>query len=315
MLASIKMARPQPTPRSKINFTATAVLLSLAILLALIDSPKPCLGQKSISPAAPSTQSGPAQPGPNQPSPGSITRAPVSRTVGTQPAPDTTPFPFLRIVLVLVSGLVIHAARLATKFRRYLGIGLFSNPYAILFMVFGAGFCGLPMTSEGYLKAYIPQFQSLVPWVTDLSGIAAILAIPMLRAALGKHRANKDDQQDLSTPSGSSSIFNFLLDEISLRLQTRMQDRITWACQEYSWTTIRLAAPRALADEAAIRPLTPADEEAAKRAIKAIPATDQKVGDKYQVLMVLVRCISYRLLFRSLVLAQRESQLPTGAHE
>ncbi|MGB6687448.1 MAG: hypothetical protein WBE76_06365 [Terracidiphilus sp.] len=251
-----------------------------------------------------------AAPAPAQSSPGTVSTAPGANVTGNLSAPDTPAFPFLRVVLVLVSGLLIHAARLATKFRRYLGIGLFANPYAILFMVFGASVCGIPMTSENVLRS-LPKFGNLGPWVADLSGILTVLILPAIHFRRRTPSDNERNAPDLPGLSGSSTIFGFFEDEISLRLQIRMQDRILWACKEYTWKTIKLAARRALADEAAIRPIRPADEEAAKRSIADIPDdgdAGQTRGDKYQTLMALMRCISYRLLFRSLVLAKREAQ-------
>jgi len=300
MLASIQMSLQGFNPPFKGTIAAAAVLLSFALSLVFVISPRQAFSQKSAAAPAVSSPSNPSL----------LSTASSYRTAGAKPAPDSAPFPFLRIVLVLISGFLIHAARLANKFRRYLGVGLFANPYAILFMAFGAGVCGIPMTSESILRS-IPSLGSVGPWVADLSGILTILVLPAIRPRRRAGTENEANARELPGLSGSNSIFGFFEDEISLRLQIRMQDKIVSACKEYSWKTIKLAALRALADEMAIRPLKPADEEAAKRSIAGIPAdgeADPGCGDKYQTLMALLRCISYRLLFRSLALAQQEAQ-------
>src|SRR5215467_10615618 len=90
----------------------------------------------------------------NQGSPG------ASSNSQAKPAPDAPRWPFLRLVVVLSSGLAISAARLARKFRRFLGLGVFTNPYAVLFLTFGIAVCGIPVTSRGVLRA-IPHLGSL----------------------------------------------------------------------------------------------------------------------------------------------------------
>src|SRR5258707_6086269 len=85
-------------------------------------------------------------------------------------APNAPRWPFLRLIAILSSGLVITAARLARKFRRFLGLGVFTNPYAVLFLIFGMGVCGIPVTSESALST-IPALKSLAPWIAGLSGI------------------------------------------------------------------------------------------------------------------------------------------------
>jgi hypothetical protein len=77
----------------------------------------------------------------------------ASEPAKPQPAPNAAPLPFLRLVVVLCSGLVISTARLARKFRRFWGLGVFTSPYAVLFIIFGVGLCGIPVTSENALKS------------------------------------------------------------------------------------------------------------------------------------------------------------------
>lgn len=93
---------------------------------------------------------------------------------------DATPWLFVRLVAVLCAGLIISAARLAHKFRRFWGLGVFTNPYAVLFLAFGTGLCGLPATSEGALRL-LPNMRLLGPWVADLSGIILVLVLSAIR--------------------------------------------------------------------------------------------------------------------------------------
>src|ERR1700722_12697372 len=156
------MKRHQLHGRTKPGRNASwVVLLTLILFAALVSSATAALSQQSgLSPS-------PA-PAARLASPGAVSAA---RAAPQQPSPDDAPFHYLRLVAVLCSGLVISAARLARKFRRFWGLGVFANPYAVLFLIFGVGVCGVPVTSEGALKT-LPFLGSLGPWIADLSGIA-----------------------------------------------------------------------------------------------------------------------------------------------
>src|ERR1700735_507682 len=140
--------------RTKPARTASAVVLFTHIILAtlvLVPTVGLCQGRGVSQEAVPATR--PANSGASS----------ASQITQLQSAPSATRFPFLRFAAVLCSGLIISAARLARKFRRFWGLGVFTNQYAPLFLIFGVSLCGLPVTLEGAPKA--PAFRgSPGPW-------------------------------------------------------------------------------------------------------------------------------------------------------
>jgi hypothetical protein len=228
-----------------------------------------------------------------------------------QPAPNAAPLPFLRLVAVLCSGLVISTARLARKFHRFWGLGVFTSPYAVLFVIFGVGLCGIPVTSESALRS-LPYVGSLGPWIADLSGVILTLVLPSIGRKQQVRPAGEGQLRDLEGESSSNPILALIEDAIRDRILARMQVEVVAACRRYDWETIKLAAWRALEEEMTIRPLDPKKYDATRQSIEnfqADPDSHVDSRNKYAALLGLLRWCSFRRLHRGLDAAAREMQL------
>jgi len=287
--------------RTKYRRTATAVVMSALIILAtlvLVPTVGLCQGSSVSREAAP------------DPRPLNSGASSASQVAKPQSAPNATPFPFLRLVAVLCSGFVISAARLASKFRRFWGLGVFTNPYAVLFLIFGVGLCGVPVTSEGALKA-VPFLGSMGPWIADLSGIAVALILPAIRFKSQERAAGDSQVRDLEGGSTSNPILAVIEDAIRDRILQRMQKEVVEACRRYDWGTIKLAAGRALEEEMTIRPLSDEKYAAARQSIENFqsdpdPHLDSR--NKYAALIGLLRWCSFNRLRSGLDVAAKETE-------
>jgi hypothetical protein len=279
---------------------SAVVLFTLIILvtLVLVATAGLCQGSGVSQEAVPATR--PANSGASS----------VSQIARPQSAPNAAPFPFLRLVAVLCSGLVISAARLARKFRRFWGLGVFTNPYAVLFLIFGVGLCGIPVTSEGSLKA-LPFLGSLGPWIADLSGIIVALALPAIRFKPQARPAGESQVRDLEGASSSNPILALIEDAIRDCIVQRMQKEVVEACRRYDWGTIKLAAGRALAEEMTIRPLSDEKYAEVRQLIENFQSDpDPRIdsSNKYKALTGLLCWCSYNRLRSGLDAAVRETE-------
>lgn len=197
---------------------AAVVLLPFSLLILL---PIAGLSQGSGTQLAAVPAAGPA----------SIERSSASQTNSPQAAQDAAPYPSLRFVIVLCLGLVINATLLARKFRLLLGLGVFANLYAPLFMVCGAGICGISaMAGHSLIKTPSGLFG---PYFADLAG-------PVLTSTLGA--------VGLKSQARPNPILGWLEDCIGDCIQQRIQAWVVPACDRYSWATIQLGARYALAN-------------------------------------------------------------------
>ncbi len=226
-------------------------------------------------------------------------------------APNAAEYPFLRFVAVLLSGFAISAARLAQRFRRFWGLGVFTNWYAVLFVAFGTGACGIPIISGNALSS-IPHVGSRGPWIADFSGIALALLLPVVGIKSKKKTSGEQPVRDLDYASSSNPILGLIEGGISNRIQDRMQSELIVASRQYSWETIRLAGSQALEEEMTIRPLGNDEYERALKSIEGFRPESDRIHDvrsRYGALLHLLRWCSYDRLLRALVLAERETQI------
>jgi len=224
-------------------------------------------------------------------------------------APDVTRLPFVRLVAVLFWGLVISAANLAREFRLFLGLGVFTNPYAVLFLILGMGLCGVPVTSETALSS-LPYLASLGPWIADLAGIVMVLILSTIRLRPQTHSAGEGRMRDLEGVLRSNPIVSVLKNAILERIVKRMESEIDTAASRYDWDTIRVAARRALAEERTVGRLTDQAYELERKAIETFGASAEERADtseKYETLVRLLRWCSFNRLRRGLEEAERES--------
>lgn len=281
--------------------TDWVVLLTLVLFAALGSAATAGLSQESGISPAPVAATRPA-------SPGALSTV---RAAPQQSAPDAAPFHYLRLIAVLCSGLVISAARLARKFRLFWGLGVFTNPYAVLFLIFGVGVCGVPATSEGTLKALLPFLGNLGPWIADLSGIALALVLPAIRFRPQASPAGEGQVHDLKGGSSSNPIVAVIEDAIRERILQRMHQEVVQACRRYDWDTIKLAAGRALAQEMTIRPMPDKEYRATRLLIEnfhADPDPRMDSSNKYNALTGLLCWCSFKRLLNGLDAAAGETE-------
>jgi hypothetical protein len=225
-----------------------------------------------------------------------------------QAAPNAAPRPFLRLIAVLFSGLVISTARLARKFRRFWGLGVFANPYSALFLTFSVGISGIPVTTESYLSS-LPGLQSTGAWIADLAGIV-VAFVPFIRFKPQGSKNGSDKVRDLEGASTSNPILAVIEDAIRDRILARMQSEIVAATRLYDWETIKVAASRALEEEMTIRPLADEDYNTERKLIENYqsgidPRLDSR--NKYEALLHVLRWCSFKRLRHGLDAAAKES--------
>jgi tetratricopeptide (TPR) repeat protein len=227
----------------------------------------------------------------------------------SMPGPEKHPYFFLRLFAVLGSGLLITAAHLARKFRRFWGLGIFANPYGLLYLAVGAAISGIPVASEiqpGWARLTGPAG----PWVLDFSGILVTLILPMIR--LRSASRPSEDAQPLGFEAASANpIVALIEDGIREHILKRLRVEINAVSSEYDWETIRLAATRALIEETTIRPIDPAKEKEARRAIEGFqpdPNPQLDLRKKYEALFGMLRWCSFHRLKGALKSATQADQ-------
>jgi hypothetical protein len=294
------MKRHRHQGRRKGRRIVGLVLFTLVFLPTLLCAPPAGLFQESGGSPAAALATNPANPGASS----------ASQATRPQLAPDASRWPFLRLVAVLCLGLVINAARLARKFRRFWGLGVFTNLYAVLFLIFGVALCGIPVTSESALSS-LPHLGSLGRWIADLSGIILTLILPAIRLKPEARPAGGSQVRDLEDGTSSSPILAVIEDAIRDRILERMQLEVVAASRRYDWDTIKLAARRALEEEMTVRPLGSEEYDAVCQSIESFQAdADSRLdsNNKYTALLRLLRWCSFKRLRRGLDAAARETQ-------
>ncbi len=224
---------------------------------------------------------------------------PKATAVLTTPKPLLAPpannsRPFLRLLLILLTGLAITAFRLASKFRRFLGLGVFTNMYSILFLLLGAGICGFPVTSESALSSQLGT--RLGPWITDLSGVIVALVLPAIRF---KNPMAKSPVADLEADASSNPIIAIVEEGIRDHILARMRQEIDAASRRYEWEAIKSAAYRALEEEITVGRLKREEAEVAIRSIEGFQSSTDPRSDadnKYTALIRLLRWCSFSRL-------------------
>jgi hypothetical protein len=273
----------------------TIVFLSTALALA---SSTERFQTSGIPPAA--------GPGPNLGQP--QLSAPTQDT-SKQSAPDAARWPFLRFIGVLLSGLIISAARLARMFRRFWGLGVFINRFAALYLVIGAILSCLPMTLEHPLSS-VPHMESLGPWVAAAFGIVLTLFFPAIPLKSRAPQKEEDGVRDLANASSSNTILALVEDGVRDHIQVRMRIEFIRLSVLYDWDTIILAGSRALEEEIALERLGRQDGDNALHSLQSLRTDTNPYADssnKYMALLHLIRWCSFRQLRDGLAAAAPRS--------
>jgi hypothetical protein len=133
------------------------------------------------SPASPSVVVSPHQ---------ASTGAPTASVVPPLSAPDAAPRPFLRLLILLFGGLSASLCRLAWKFRRFWGLGVLGNFWAVLYAALGIVLGVLPHLAGSFFS-WTPRPEYLATWVADLLGLAAPWTAPLMGKK--KHPSSSDE--------------------------------------------------------------------------------------------------------------------------
>jgi hypothetical protein len=203
-----------------------------------------------------------------------------------------------------LAGLVINAARLAHKFRRFLGLGVFTNAYSALFLMLAVGASGFPVTFESTLGSHLGSWQ----WMADLSGVFATVILQAIR--LKASAATASPVLDLAGTASSNPVLAVIDDGIRDSILARMQAEIVSAARRYNWEEIKLAARRILEEEITMGRLDREHGEVAIQSIEVFqPSEDPRAdsNNKYTALIRLLRSCSFSRLRLGLAAAARET--------
>jgi hypothetical protein len=224
-----------------------------------------------------------------------------------QLAPPSRPWPFLRLASILLLGLAISAARLARTFRRFLGLGVFTNAYSALFLMVTIGISGLPVMSEATLSTHLGSLVG--PWIADLSGVIAAMILPAIHFKARAVAASP--VLDLEGSTSSNPVLAAIEDGIRDHILVRMQVEIVAASRRYKWDEIKLTARRVLEEEITVGRLDRQNGEIAIRSIEEFqPLTDSRrdFDNKYTALIRLLRCCPFSRLRLALANAAIETR-------
>jgi hypothetical protein len=228
------------------------------------------------------------------------------RSGSSQQATQTASWPLAHLVVALLSGLLITAAGLRIKFRRFVGLGVFTNWYSALFLATGTLLCGLPQTSVSTLASHVTP--PTASWIADTVGIFLTF---LLGAGVRSPKASAGGSAipESTGQSGSNVILAVIEDGIRDRIVTRMQSVVVEDAQRYSWGAIEHASQRVVDEEVAVGRLGRDDGEAAIHAVEGLRAPHDKQSDldrKYRALLRLVSCCALSRLRKALAAAAGE---------
>ncbi len=224
-----------------------------------------------------------------------------------QLAPPARPWPSLRLASILLLGLIVSAARLARTFRRFLGLGVFTNLYSALFLILAISISGLPVMSEGTLSTHLGSLVG--PWIADLSGVLAAMILPAIH--LKSRAVVASPVLDLESTASSNPVLAAIEDGIRDHILSRMQLEIIAASRIYNWEEIKMAALRVLEGEITVGRLDRQNGEIAIRSMEEFqPSTDSRTDseNKYTALMRLLRCCPFSRLRLGLATAAKETR-------
>jgi hypothetical protein len=211
------------------------------------------------------------------------------------------------LVAALLLGILINAAHLATKFRRFLHLGVLTNWYSALFLVFGAALCGLAVSFGA-----IPRLATWKgPWIADICGAVVTLLLPRIRMKTPMPRATASPVRDLLDTASANPLVAVIEDGIRDRILEHMQFQIIEASRRYDWETIKLATRRMLEEEMAIGRLDQSEGEAAIQSVEGIQPLANSRSDennKYIAMIRVLRCGSFWRLRTGLMVAASETQ-------
>ena len=220
---------------------------------------------------------------------------------GPRTAPPVPPSPFLQLVVVFCSGLAISATRLANKFRRFWGLGVFTNLFAVLFLIVGAGVSGLAALSLSEVQLSTSAQAGSI--LADIFGIVLTLFLPGIRIKGNARTGGEGKIRDFEDLPSPNPVLAFLENQIRSSMMRRIQVELTDASRRFDMATIKLGGRRALAEEMIMWPLGQEEYEAARESIEGFRAVKDPRLDsfnRYNALRDLLRWCSFKGLIRGL---------------
>lgn len=196
----------------------------------------------------------------------------------------------VHVVFTLLSGLAIAAARVRLKFRRFIGLGVFTNWYSALFLVTSALLCGLPQTSVNTVASYVTP--KAAPWVLDAVGVVVAL---LLGTQVRGHKSSVEGNTlpDLASQTGLNVILAVIEDGIRDQILTSMQAMVTWDAHRFGWDAIAQAGERTIGEEVTIGRVSRKEGDAALKAfveIRSAGGPQNDIDRKYSALIGLLSC-------------------------
>ena len=278
-------------------------LLLLATALAALVSPFDGLTQPSQITRG--TAQGTLQFKPNPPDP---------TPMKAETAPDALPFPYLRFLSVLILSAITGTFRLANRFRRYWWLGVFTNVYAVIYIVLGVIFCVVSSIIGGGLSSLysihgLTSIQMTGSLVGNFLGIIAALfsAGVRFRPPVGTQGGSRPG--DLQMQPRVNPWFAVVEEKIGDSIRNRLHREITAVSVEYDWKSIKLALRQALGEEMVMRSSPSEIYVDELKFIDLLPSKgtgkpDHDQGKKYDALCRLLTHCKFRRLKHFLLAAK-----------
>lgn len=193
----------------------------------------------------------------------------------------------MHCLFALIAGVLISAASLRMRFRRLIGLGVFANLYALLFLLLGALVCNLPQIPANLLGTQLRS--AAMPWVADLAGVICVLFVGK---GLRGSESEKSGGITGELQSTSNVLFAVVEDGIRDRVLRTMQVVAVQYAKKYDWATIQSAGKRTVAEEIAVGRIGREDGKAAVESLDGLSSGPQptEVDRKYRAIMQLISC-------------------------
>jgi hypothetical protein len=221
--------------------------------------------------------------------------------------PAASPLPFMRLVATGAVGLLITAAHLAHSFRRFLGLGVFTNAYTFVLLTLGAGISGIPVTSEStHLGSYLSH--NLSPWTLNFLGVMATLVLP----AIGRRsKIASSTILDFEGTATSNPLLSSIVDGISERVLRQIKIKLIADC-DYTCEEIKRAAHLVVNEETTFQRLTDEQRDSAIKVIDSLNSSSDPVvecDNKYDTLFQLLRWCPFSRLHAALPAVRIRAQI------
>jgi hypothetical protein len=248
-----------------------------------------------------------------------------SALAGTQnprsPDGHDSPLPFLwwRLTATVLGGLLWQVGRLARRFRHYLGLGVFTNFWALGFLIVGSLLPGASALLElGISRKVAEPAGDSTNWLAALiangTGLTILGILPHLGQRRPRPAADTYDARNSARFVAKDPILGSLEDQTDRVSKMNLQEWLSKDASEYPWNVIKVAGKRIIENE---RPVDSVPNAALKKHFDSVSKQLDDAGkesdaardrdEKYRVLSALFRLTGYQSLKHSLQLAKAEN--------